>query len=257
MNMSACLTRLSLKGLIYMMEKTPSSIAENLKRVRFEISEAAEKYGRGADGVKLMAVTKTVPIETVKEAVALGVDLLGENKAQELLSKFDGYDDNGVQIHFIGHLQSNKVRQIIDKVQMIHSVDRLSLAKEISSQAEKSGKNMDILVEVNIGGEASKSGVEPENLENLLYEISKLPYLATKGLMTIPPICDNIKQIEQYFYSMQQLFVDMRAKNIDNVSMDVLSMGMSGDFVPAIKYGSNIIRVGTAIFGSRIYTRTV
>ncbi len=233
------------------MEKSFNNVAESLKRVQNEIGEAVVKFNRDPMSVRLMAVTKTVPPEYVNLAISRGVNLLGENKAQELLAKYDQYDKDGVDIHFIGHLQSNKVRQIIDKVSVIQSVDRISLAQEINEQAAKIHKIIDILIEVNIGGEDSKSGVSPNELEDLLHKIEDLPNIKTKGLMTIPPICDDTIQIERYFYNMQQLIVDIRAKNIDNVSMDILSMGMSGDFVPAIKYGANIIRVGTAIFGSR------
>lgn len=233
-----------------MMEKSYSGVAENLKRVRYEIGEAVIRYDRDPDSVRLMAVTKTVPPDVVNKAVSLGADLLGENKAQELLAKYDIYDKKA-EIHFIGHLQSNKVRQIIDKVIMIQSVDRMSLAREISAQAGKAGVTTGILVEVNIGGEDSKSGVGPEKLEDLLREIAPLPFIKVRGLMAIPPFCDDIAQIERYFYAMRQLHVDMSAKNIDNVDMDILSMGMSGDYVPAIKHGSNIVRVGSAIFGAR------
>lgn len=235
------------------MEKSYSSVPENLKRVQNEIGEAIVRYNRDADSVRLMAVTKTVPPEAVNTAIANGITLLGENKAQELLAKYDAYDKDGVDIHFIGHLQSNKVKQIIGKVCMIQSVDRLGLAEEISSWATKSCKDIDALIEVNIGGEGTKSGTEPERLEELLQQISVLPHIKVKGLMVIPPICDNMQQTERFFYRIRELQVDMRAKNIDNVSMDILSMGMSGDFIPAIKHGSNIIRVGTAIFGGRTY----
>lgn len=235
------------------MEKPYSNIAENLKRIRYEINEAAAKYDRDLSSVRLMAVTKTVPPEIVNEAILLGVDLLGENKAQELLSKYGEYNKQNAEIHFIGHLQSNKARQIIDKVSMIQSVDRVSLAKEIDAQARKTGKIMDVLLEVNVGGEASKSGVSPENLEKLALEIAGFESIKIKGLMTIPPFSDNNLQIERFFYAMRQLQVDIRAKNIDNVSVDILSMGMSGDYIPAIKHGANIIRIGTAIFGLRNY----
>jgi len=236
------------------MEKSYSNISENLKRLRFEIGESIQKYGRGNGGVKLMAVTKTIPVEAVNEAVRLGVDLLGENKAQELLLKYDGYDKNVVKIHFIGHLQSNKVRQIIGKVSMIESVDSVSLAREIDKQSHKNGIKTDVLVEVNIGGEASKFGVFPQRLEELLAELSNFPHITVKGLMAIPPFSDDVLQTEKYFSAMHELFVDIRGKNIDNVSMDVLSMGMSGDFKEAIKHGSNIIRIGTALFGARDYS---
>ena len=233
------------------MEKLYSSIEDNLKLIMFQINESREKYGRQNDDVRLMAVTKTIPPKAVNEAIALGVNLIGENKAQELSSKYESYDKNDVEIHFIGHLQRNKVKQVIDKVSVIQSVDSLKLAEEIDTQAQKSGIKMDILAEVNIGGEISKSGVLPHKLEPLLKEISKMHCICVKGLMAIPPFCDDMKQTEKYFSAMQELFIDIKGKNIDNVSMDVLSMGMSGDYKEAIKYGANIIRIGAAIFGQR------
>jgi len=236
------------------MEKLYGNISENLKRIQFEINESIQRYGRGQDSVKLMAVTKTIPPQAVNEAISLGVDLLGESKAQELQAKYASYNKKGVEIHFIGHLQSNKVRQVIDKISMIESVDSVSLAREIDKQAQKNSSKMDVLIEVNIGGEASKFGVSPQHLEALLTEISSLPNTRVKGLMTIPPFSDDILQTEKYFSDMRELFVDIRGKNIDNVSMDVLSMGMSGDYKEAIKHGSNIIRIGTALFGTRDYS---
>jgi pyridoxal phosphate enzyme (YggS family) len=230
------------------MEKPYSRIAENLKAVMFNISEAAARAGRQPDSVRLMAVTKTVPAVFVNEAIAQGVRLLGENRAQELREKYDDYDKTGVEIHFIGHLQSNKTRQIIDKVAMIQSLDRLSLAKEIDSQAKKP---MRVLIEVNIGGEASKSGVAPERLEELLHGVSGFRNIKVEGLMTIPPISDDLRVTERYFHKMQELWLDIKAKKIDNVNMEILSMGMSDDYTAAIKHGSNIVRVGTAIFGRR------
>jgi pyridoxal phosphate enzyme (YggS family) len=230
------------------MEKPYSKIAENLKAVMFNIGDAAVRSGRRPDSVRLMAVTKTIPAVFVNEAIAQGVRLLGENRAQELCEKYGDYDKTGVEIHFIGHLQSNKVRQIIDKVDMIQSLDRLSLAKEIDSQAKNPIR---VLVEVNIGGEASKSGVAPERLEELLNGVSGFKNIRVKGLMSIPPICDDLRVTERYFHKMKELWLDIKAKKIDNVNMEALSMGMSDDYTAAIKHGSNIVRVGTAIFGRR------
>lgn len=236
------------------MEKPYSSIAENLKAVMSGIGEAATRANREPGSVRLMAVTKTVPAQVVNEAVALGVDLLGENKSQELNEKFAQYEKTGVEIHFIGHLQSNKARQIIDKVDMIQSLDRLSLAKEIDTQARKAGRITRALIEVNIGGELSKSGVEPERLEELISEVSQLRHISIKGLMTIPPFTEDLLTAERYFHKMHALWLDIRAKNMDNVNMAHLSMGMSGDYEAAIKHGATIVRVGTAIFGSRNYS---
>lgn len=235
------------------MEKLYGNIRDNLESIRSRIGDAFAKYGRDPGGVYLMAVTKTVPAHAVNEAIACGVRLLGENKAQELCAKFPDYHKQDVGIHFIGRLQTNKVRQIVDKVDMVHSVDSLKLAAEIDRQSTRLGRRMQVLIEVNVGGEDSKTGVEPSSLEQLAREIALLPGVKLCGLMTIPPFSDNILQNERHFSMMQQLFVDIRAKKIDNVHMDVLSMGMSGDYVQAIKHGANIIRLGTAIFGGRNY----
>lgn len=226
-------------------------ISENLKRVQDKINAAAQSAGRNPAEVRLMAVTKTVPAEDVNIAIGCGVHLLGENRAQELCAKYPVYENNP-KIHFIGALQSNKVRQIIDKVDMIHSVDRLKLAAEISAQAVAHGKIMQILIEVNIGDERSKSGASAAKAEELVRQAALLAGVKIVGFMTIPPFSDDISDAERYFYRMQQLFVDIRQQNIDNVSMEILSMGMSGDFEAAIKHGSSIVRVGSAIFGTRL-----
>ncbi len=222
------------------------TISENLKRIRYDIEEARVKYRASDDVIKIMAVTKTVPYERVNYAVNEGVTLLGENRVQEYLSKKDFYDSNA-EVHFIGHLQSNKVKYIIDSVTLIHSVDSIRLAAEINRQAERLGKRMDVLVEVNIGGEESKSGVNPKMLEDLIYEASRLKNIRICGLMTIPPICNS----EESFEKMQMLFNDLKAKRIDNTNIETLSMGMSADYALAVKYGSNIVRIGSALFGAR------
>lgn len=231
------------------MEKLYSNIKSNLQRIRGEIAEAEAKHGRAPGSVRLMAVTKTVAAEAVNEAIGLGVNLLGENKAQELLAKHGDYLP--AEIHFIGHLQSNKISKIIDKVSLIQSVDRMGLAEEISSQAQKIGRTMQVLIEVNIGGEISKSGSDPDEALELILKIAELPAVEIKGLMTIPPICSDILSAERFFCRMQQLYVDITAKKLDNVDMEILSMGMSDDFPLAIKYGSNLVRIGTALFGKR------
>jgi pyridoxal phosphate enzyme (YggS family) len=233
------------------MEKLSNSIADNLARCREDIAGAALKSGRDPAGIELMAVTKTQTAEAVNAAISAGVTLLGENRAQELNARFHDYVRGGAKIHFIGHLQTNKVKQIIDKVDMIESVGTLKLANEINKHCKNQGIVMDILIEINIGGEESKSGVSPQDAERLIGEISKLDAVKIRGLMTIPPIftadCDN----EHFFSRMKQLQVDIIEKNIDNVSMGVLSMGMSDDFAAAIKHGSTRVRIGTAIFGRR------
>ena len=198
-----------------------------------------------------MAVTKTVPAQRVNQAIACGLTLLGENRVQEYLEKYPFYTKNGCSIHFIGSLQTNKVKYIIDKVDMIESVDRLSLAKEIDRRCETANKKMDILLEVNIGAEAGKSGVLQEDLPELVKEVTSLPHLRLSGLMAIPPAGGNEEQNRYYFSKMHHLFLDMQAKKIDNSDVRFLSMGMSGDFETAIACGANIVRIGTALFGKR------
>ena len=223
-----------------------SIVSENLKRVQYNITEAKAKYRNENYDVRLMVVTKTVPYEIVNSVIEQGVDLLGENRVQEYLDKKDHYDKNA-EVHFIGHLQTNKVKYIVDSVKCIHSVDSLKLAAEIEKLAEKNGIVMNVLTEVNIGGEESKSGISTDMLDELVYGISEMKNIKLCGLMTIPPVGNS----EFYFEKMQRIFEDLKAKKVDNVSMDILSMGMSADYVEAIKYGSNIVRVGSAIFGAR------
>ncbi len=234
-----------------MMEKS-SEIRRNVEAVQEQIGRAAAEAGRDPSEIRLMAVTKTQSAARVNEAIAAGVTLLGENRAQELLEKYDGYDRAGCGIHFIGHLQSNKVRSIVDKVSMIESVDRLSLAQEISRCAQLHGLVMPVLIEVNIGREQSKSGVLPEALPELLGKVSWLPGLSVRGLMAIPPNIEDTVQKEGYFEQMYRHFIDMKAKKLDNVSMTILSMGMSHDYPLAIRHGSNVVRIGRALFGERM-----
>ncbi|MBP1556953.1 MAG: YggS family pyridoxal phosphate-dependent enzyme [Oscillospiraceae bacterium] len=227
-------------------------IEENAKRLLFEVSETALKNGRQPDEVRLMAVTKTNSAERVNSAIKGGITLLGENRAQELLEKFDSYDKSDCDIHFIGHVQSNKVKAVIDKVTMIESVDRISLAKEIDRCAAARDMIMPVLVEVNIGKEESKSGVAPEMLEDFLVQLSDFRSIKVMGLMTIPPNTDETAIKERYFAQMYRHFIDIKAKKMDNVNMDILSMGMSRDFSLAIKHGSNIVRIGRGLFGERL-----
>lgn len=221
-------------------------ISENLKRIRFNIEEAKAKYRKQDDVVRLMAVTKTVPYQRVNLAVGEGITLLGENRVQEYLEKKDFYDKNA-EVHFIGHLQSNKIKYIVDSVTMIHSVDSAKLAAEIDRQAAKAGVVMNVLLEVNIGGEETKSGVPPEGLRELVYETGNFKNIKVKGLMTIPPP----EESEESFYKMSGLFSDLKSERIENTDMEILSMGMSADYVLAVKYGSNIVRIGSGIFGAR------
>lgn len=223
-------------------------ISENYRRIYAEIEEAKAKYRAVNDNVDFMAVTKTVTPEAVNHAISLGIKLLGENRVQEYESKRDFYDP-AARIHFIGHLQTNKVKYIVNDMDLIHSVDSLKLAVEIDKQAEKIKKIQNVLIEVNIGEEESKSGVSPENLEQLLAEIAVMKNIHVKGLMTIPPSQNS----EKFLYKMQELYLDISSKNMDNIDMDILSMGMSGDYVKAIEYGSTLVRIGTALFGARNY----
>lgn len=221
-------------------------IDENLKRIFHNVGEAKAKYRSPDDNIRIMAVTKTVAPEKVNYALSKGLDLIGENRVQEYLSKKDFYDD--AEIHFIGHLQTNKVKYIADSVSVIQSVDSLKLASEINRCAKKIGKVQDILIEVNIGGEESKSGIPADKAEELILQVSELDNINVRGMMTIPPAVDS----EEFLYKMQCLYIDICSKKIDNINMDILSMGMSGDYAPAVKYGSNILRIGRAIFGERI-----
>lgn len=230
------------------MESDFRYIDENLKIICENINEAYEKYRKKGDIIRIMAVTKTVPPEAVNHAVSLGIDLLGENRVQEYQSKKDFYDKSA-EVQFIGHLQTNKVKYIINSVSMIQSVDSVKLASEINRLAEANGKVMDILCEVNIGGEESKSGVSPDELPVLLEEISQMRNIRVKGLMTIPPPIES----DVFLGRMQELFHDISQRNISGVDMDVLSMGMTHDYAEAVKYGSTLVRIGTGLFGARIY----
>ena len=236
-----------------MMEKLSAEEFDlNYENIVDRINAAAKKTGRNPEDIILLAATKTVDIDTINYAIEKGINYIGENKVQELLSKIDEYDSSADR-HFIGHLQTNKVRQVVGKVSMIESVDSFRLANEISRRSEEMGIVTDILVEVNIGGEESKSGINPSDTESFLQEISGLKGIKVQGLMTIPPICEKNKEILRYFEQMNNLFVDISHKNIDNINMKYLSMGMSDDFEQAIICGANIVRVGTRLFGRRNY----
>ncbi len=236
------------------MENQPVDfVRENIKQIKQNIKDAAERSGRKFEDIKIMAVTKTVLPELVNVAINEGITLLGENRVQEFLDKKDSYLP--AEVHFIGHLQTNKVKYIIDKVSMIQSVDSLKLAKEISRLAVKKQKTMDVLVEINIGEEESKSGIKSEEALSLVTEIAALDGIKVRGIMSIPPICDKKEQLIEYFSKLNQIFVDIRAKNIDNVYMDYLSMGMSQDYEVAIECGSNLVRIGSSMFGARNYNK--
>lgn len=229
------------------------AVEENYKRISEAVKNSAVKAGRSENEVRLMCVTKTVEPPYINKALELGADLIGENRVQEYLGKRDELNLNGVERHLIGHLQTNKVRQIVGEVDMIESVSSLKLAKEISRVSAARGIETQCLVEVNIGKEESKSGIYIEELEETLYQLAQLDSIKIKGLMTIPPVCENQDDARRYFAVLHQSFIDIKEKTIDNIDMEILSMGMSGDFEAAIAEGSNIVRVGSAIFGARKY----
>lgn len=230
-------------------------VEENLKVIRENIAEAAAKSGRRAEDITLLAATKTVPVEVINYSIALGVDHIGENKVQELTEKYDAYRLEKCELHFIGHLQANKVKYLVGRVAMIQSVDSEKLAKEISRLSEKKNISTDILIEVNIGKEENKSGVLPESLPELIEKISVMPSLRIRGLMAIPPAGAPEAETMNYFLKMNEYFVDTRSKKLDNVTMDYLSMGMSGDYAQSISAGANLVRVGTALYGPRNYNK--
>lgn len=233
-------------------EKRVQSCIDNYKRIKEDVAQTAIRAGRSADDVRLMCVTKTVEPEYINHVLDLGADLIGENRVQEYCSKLDTLHLDGVEKHIIGHLQTNKVKYIAGRVDMIESVDSLKLAREISKEFKKANSTANVLVEVNIGREESKSGCDIDELEELLYQISELDCIKVKGLMTIPPICDEL-QARKYFALMNKKFLELKEKKIDGVEMQTLSMGMSADYEAAILEGSNIVRVGSAIFGARKY----
>ena len=227
------------------------SIADNIKRVNERIENACRRCGRDPSEVTLIGVTKTHSADIINEGICAGLTDIGENRVQEIIEKYDNIDKNA-KIHLIGHLQTNKVKYIADEVAMIHSVDSFKLAKEISDKAVKCGRVIDILIQLNISGEESKSGLAPEELDGLLEQIKDLEGVFVRGLMTIPPIeTGDMTLSREIFRKLNKIYIDKRAKIYDNIKMDVLSMGMSNDFEIAIEEGSTMVRVGRAIFGER------
>ena len=229
------------------------TIAENLAQVQANIARAAEKAGRDPRDILLIGATKMNDADRVREAIAAGLPACGENRVQELLEKNEQGAYEGARLHFIGSLQKNKVKYLVGLVELIHSVDSVELMREINRQALKHGITQDILLEVNTGGEDSKSGFAPEKLPEMLAAAAEFPAVSVRGLMTIPPICRRPEENLPYFQLLHQLFIDNGEKKYDNVRMDFMSMGMSGDYEAAIACGANMVRVGTAIFGHRIY----
>ncbi len=235
------------------LEQRFRDVEENLKVIREKMAEAAAASGRRPEDITLLAATKTVPVEVVNHSIGLGVRRIGENRVQELLGKYDSYRLEHCSLHFIGHLQLNKVKYLVGKVSLIESVDSEKLAKQISRLSEKNNTVTDILLEVNIGREPNKSGVLPEKLPELLEYAASLRGVRVRGLMAIPPAGAPAEETRNYFLRMHRYFVDIKSKKIDNVAMDCLSMGMSADYPEAIRAGANQVRIGTALYGPRVY----
>ena len=229
------------------------SIAENVARIKAEMAAAAVAAGRDPNQILLCAATKMNDAEAVRQAIAAGVDCCGENRVQELTQKLSENAYEGAPVHFIGHLQTNKVKQVVGKVSLIHSVDSQRLLEAVNKEAAKQGIVQDILLEINIGNEDSKSGFHKDDLPALFEKIGVFTNIRVRGLMAIPPICQNSTDNHKFFQEMCNLAVDIGRKTYDNVSVEIMSMGMSDDFADAIACGSTMIRVGTAIFGARGY----
>lgn len=228
-------------------------IEERVALVRGNIARAAEMTGRDPKEIRLVAATKMNDADRVRRAIAAGVEICGENRVQEMLEKQAQGAYRGARLHFIGHLQKNKVRQVVGLAELIHGADSKELLALISRTAEKQGLVQDVLLEVNIAGEPAKSGFAPEELSGAIEYAAGLPALRVRGLMAIPPICSSGEENRPFFLRMAQLYIDNGIKKYDNVSMDFLSMGMSGDYAEAIACGANMVRLGTALFGPRAY----
>lgn len=230
-------------------------LCENLQRVEQKIRAACVRTGRSQEEVTLIAVSKTKPVEMLQEVYDAGAREFGENKPQELKEKYSQLPSD-IKWHMIGHLQTNKIKYIIERACMIHSIDSFHLAEAVSKEAIKRNLVMPVLIEVNIAKEDTKFGIIPEEAEKLIQQISKLPGIQVRGLMTVAPYTDCPEENRHYFADLRKLFVDIKAKNIDNVDMRDLSMGMTGDYEIAIEEGATMVRVGTGIFGTRIYGET-
>lgn len=228
-------------------------IQENYLNVKERVRQACERAGRKEEDVLLIAVSKTRTNEEIEEAAKAGARVFGENKPQELRDKADILSKD-YEWHMIGHLQTNKIKYIIERAALIHSVDSYKLAEAVNKEAEKRNMTANILVQVNIADEASKFGLDKDEVEAMIRQISLLPNVKIKGLMTVPPFVENPEENRAHFRNMRQLFIDIKEKNIDNVDMNELSMGMTGDFEVAIEEGATMVRVGTGIFGERDYS---
>lgn len=230
------------------------SIEENVRRIRQEIAQAALEVGRNPADIRLCAATKMNDAQAVRRAIQAGVDCCGENRVQELAAKQAENAYAGVPVHFIGHLQTNKVRQVVGQVDLIQSVDSARLLQAINNEAQRRGIVQNVLLEVNIGGESSKSGFLADEILPFMENIAQYPNVCVMGLMAIPPISQKKGDNVKFFQKISDLCVDIREKKYDNVKVDCLSMGMSGDFADAIACGSTMVRIGTAIFGARNYS---
>lgn len=233
---------------------TEEMLKENLENVEEKIQEACRRSGRNREDITLIAVSKTKPIETLQHAYDLGVRVFGENKVQELSEKYDALPDD-IHWHMIGHLQRNKIKYIIGKTELIHSVDSFRLAEAIEKEAAKRNLTVDVLMEVNIAREESKFGLLPEEVDEFIEKVQKLPHLQVKGLMTIAPFVENPEENREVFAQLKKLSVDIATKNAHNITMSILSMGMTNDYQIAIEEGATMIRVGTGIFGARDYAQ--
>ena len=229
------------------------SIAENVARIKADITAAAIAAGRDPKEIRLCAATKMNDANAVRQAIAAGVDCCGENRVQELTQKLSENAYEGAPVHFIGHLQTNKVKQVVGKVSLIHSIDSMRLLEAVNKEAARQGICQDILLEINIANEESKSGFTIEEMDSVLSQIGEFSSIRVLGFMVIPPICQDSTDNHKFFQKIYNLSVDITRKKYDNVCVDILSMGMSGDYADAIACGSTMIRVGTAIFGSRGY----
>ena len=229
-------------------------LKENLQEVEERIQAACRRAGRDRSEVTLVAVSKTKPVETLQEAYDLGVRVFGENKVQEIREKYEALPKD-IEWHMIGHLQTNKVKYIVDKVKLIHSVDSLRLAEVIEKEAEKQNRIVDILLEVNVAEELSKFGLKTEEVLPLAEKITELSHIRLCGLMTIAPFVENPEKNRSIFADLHKLYVDIKRKNIDNGTVSILSMGMTNDYEVAIEEGATMVRIGTGIFGSRDYSK--
>lgn len=232
---------------------TDSYIEKNIMDVKKRIEIAARKAGRKPEDIILVGVTKTIGIDKINAAIAAGITDLGENRVQELCDKYD-YIDKSVKWHLIGHLQKNKVKYVVDKAALIHSLDSIELAQEIQKRAQKTGKEIDVLVQVNIAREETKFGIKADECIEFIKTVSLYKNIRVKGLMTIAPFTEQPESVRWVFKELNNLRIDILRENIDNINMDYLSMGMSNDFEVAIEEGANIVRIGTSIFGKRLQT---